>query len=179
MKVHLGCGDVLLPQYDLHVDQVRHPNIPKERFRQADLRSAWPFEDSTVDLFYASHLIEHLPDPVHTMNQAWHALKPGGLFDIIVPTTEGSAAWASPTHVSFWNRVTFDSFIKGHSFRERFAASYGIKAAFQIVTENIKEFSLVYPTCQITAEQGQGRPSISRPYKTVFSHLFICLKAVK
>ena len=74
---------------------------------QADLNDRWPFEDASIGVLRASHLIEHLRDPIHTMNEAHRVLVPGGWFLIDVPSTDGRGAFQDPTHVSFWNENSF------------------------------------------------------------------------
>lgn len=69
----------------------------------ADLNEPWPFEDNSVGVIRASHLFEHLKDPIHTMNEAFRVLAPGGWLLIEVPSTDGRGAFQDPTHVSFWN----------------------------------------------------------------------------
>jgi glycosyltransferase involved in cell wall biosynthesis len=73
----------------------------------ADLNARWPFEDGTVGVIRAYDAVEHLRDPVHTMNEAHRVLAHGGLFLINVPSTDGRGAWCDPTHVSFWNSRSF------------------------------------------------------------------------
>jgi len=74
---------------------------------QCDLRERWPFEDSTVGVINATDIIEHLPDPIHTMNELYRVLAPGGWAFINVPSSDGRGAWQDPTHVSFWNENSF------------------------------------------------------------------------
>lgn len=73
----------------------------------ADLRERWPFEDDSVGVIIANDLIEHLPDPIHTMKEAYRVLAHGGLFLISVPSTDGRGAFQDPTHISFWNENSF------------------------------------------------------------------------
>lgn len=69
----------------------------------ADLNKPWPFKDNSVGVIRASHIFEHLKDPVHTMNEAFRVLAPGGWLLMEVPSTDGRGAFQDPTHVSFWN----------------------------------------------------------------------------
>lgn len=69
----------------------------------ANLEERWPFEDNSVGVLRASHIFEHLKDPIHTMNEAFRVLAPGGWLFIEVPSTDGRGAFQDPTHVSFWN----------------------------------------------------------------------------
>lgn len=87
----------------------------------------WPTADGSVDAIRASHVMEHIPagdDRIAVMNEAHRVLRPGGVFEIIVPLMVGTwHAIADPTHVSFWVKESF------HYFDGLFAANadYGIR----------------------------------------------------
>ena len=66
-----------------------------------------PLEDNTVCVVNASHIIEHLRDPIRTMREIHRVLAHGGWAMIEVPSTDGRGAWQDPTHVSFWNEHSF------------------------------------------------------------------------
>jgi len=68
-----------------------------------DLNKKWPFKDNSVGVIKASHIFEHLKNPIHTMNEAYRVLAPGGWLFIEVPSTDGRGAYQDPTHISFWN----------------------------------------------------------------------------
>jgi SAM-dependent methyltransferase len=130
-KLNLGCCDRKLDGYvgvDLHpgpaVDVV------------ADLSKPWPWADESVAAILAHDVIEHLPDKIRTMNEAWRVLKTGGTAEIVVPTTDGPGAFQDPTHVSFWHRNTFWYFEARNLYRERFAGPYGIQARFKVLSED-------------------------------------------
>jgi len=99
-----------------------------------DLRGPWPWPDSSIEAIRAFDILEHLPDKIHTMNEAWRVLKPGGRFDIEVPTTDGRGAFQDPTHVSYWNRNSFMYYEHGNPHLTRFRASYGVRCAFRVVS---------------------------------------------
>ncbi len=134
MKLNLGCSDRHQAGF-LNVDICPPADLV------SDLREAWPWEDGSVDQVLAHDIIEHLPDQRHTMNELWRVLKPGGRAEIAVPTTDGPGAFQDPTHVSWWNRRSFLYYQAGCPYRERFAAAYGIRAAFRVVSERLE------PTC--------------------------------
>lgn len=73
----------------------------------ADLNEGIPLEDNSVGVINASHIIEHLKDPIKTMREIHRVLNHGGWVFIEVPSTEGNGAWSDPTHVSFWNEDSF------------------------------------------------------------------------
>lgn len=68
-----------------------------------DLEKPWPWADESVDHILAEDIFEHLHDPFHSMNEAWRVLKPGGVLNLRLPSTDGRGAFQDPTHVSFWN----------------------------------------------------------------------------
>jgi SAM-dependent methyltransferase len=66
-----------------------------------------PLVDNSVGVLNASHVIEHLKDPIHTMREIHRVLCHGGWAMIEVPSTDGRGAWMDPTHVSYWNENSF------------------------------------------------------------------------
>lgn len=70
-------------------------------------KKKWPFKESSVGVVRASHIFEHLKDPINTMNECYRILAPGGWLFIDVPSTDGKGAWCDPTHISFWNESSF------------------------------------------------------------------------
>jgi hypothetical protein len=132
VKLNLGCCDAPLAGF-VNVDRVAGPGVDV----LVDLRNPWPCADDSVDHIRAWDVIEHLPDKIHTMNEIWRVLAPGGTAEIVVPTTDGSGAFQDPTHTSFWNRRSFLYYEAGNPYRERFARHYGIKAKFRTLSERM------------------------------------------
>jgi glycosyltransferase involved in cell wall biosynthesis len=130
MKLNLGCCDAPVSDF-VNVDLVAGPAVNQV----ADLRLPWPWSDDSIEYIRAWDIIEHLPDKIMTMNEIYRVLAPGGQAEIAVPTTDGSGAFQDPTHVSFWNRRSFLYYEAGNPYRERFAASYGVRAKFRTVWE--------------------------------------------
>ena len=77
-----------------------------------NLDNGIPLEDNSVGVLNASHVIEHLKDPIKTMGEIHRVLAHGGWAFIEVPSTEGNGAWCDPTHVSFWNEDSFPYYTK-------------------------------------------------------------------
>ena len=97
----------------------------------ANLDEPWPFADDSVGVFRAHDIIEHLKNPVHTMNEAWRCLAHGGLLLIEVPSTDGRGAFQDPSHVSFWNSNSFLYYTREQ--QARYIRHLGLKAKFQLV----------------------------------------------
>jgi SAM-dependent methyltransferase len=129
--LNLGCSDDIKDGF-VNVDK----DPVDDRVLNVDLAVCWPWQDSTVDYILAKDCIEHLPDKIKTMNEAYRVLKPGGVFEVHVPTSDGRGAFQDPTHVSYWNRHSFWYFEDGNIYRERFANAYWISARFKVLKEN-------------------------------------------
>ncbi len=72
-----------------------------------NLEDGIPLKDNSVGVLNASHVIEHLKDPIKTMREIHRVLANGGWAFIEVPSTDGRGAWQDPTHVSYWNENSF------------------------------------------------------------------------
>lgn len=137
MKLNLGAADRHFDGY-VSVDWI----LPKQwkppiECQHADLtHPRWPWDDSSVDEILAFDIFEHLPNRILSMNESWRVLKLGGLLKIEVPNAvrDGGAGFVQdPTHVSPWCMNSFQYFENGSPAHARFAQSYGIKSAFDVV----------------------------------------------
>lgn len=99
LKVDLGGG--LFPREGYMIIDQEGGDI------NCDLNEGIPLDDNSVGVINASHVIEHLKDPIKTMREIHRVLCHGGWAFIEVPSTEGNGAWCDPTHVSFWNEDSF------------------------------------------------------------------------
>jgi SAM-dependent methyltransferase len=126
MKLNLGCSDSLISGF-VNVD------IASPADQLADLRQPWPWPDSSVEFIRAHDILEHLPDKILTLNEAYRVLIPYGVMEMIVPTTDGRGAWQDPTHTSYWNVNSLMYLEVGNAHNTRFKDAYGIRHQFQIV----------------------------------------------
>ena len=72
-----------------------------------DLNEGIPLPDNSVGVLNAHHILEHLKDPIKSMQEIHRVLAPGGWAFIEVPSTDGRGAFQDPTHVSYWNQNSF------------------------------------------------------------------------
>lgn len=106
-----------------------------------------------MDEVAAHDIFEHLPDRIHTMNELWRVLKPGGRATIELPNAaRGAGQWQDPTHISQWCMNTFQYFQEGSFAVKRLAKSYGISARFKVVSLTEREYEdFREPVWKITA----------------------------
>lgn len=74
----------------------------------ADLESEWPFESHTVDTVIATHVLEHLSNPVHFFQEAARVIRPGGTLEVTVPL--GEDAKTDHDHEQEWRFCTPEQF---------------------------------------------------------------------
>jgi O-antigen biosynthesis protein len=98
-KIDLGGGIDSRPGY-ITIDQEGSDIV-------CDLNDGIPLPDNSVGVINASHVLEHLKDPLKSMKEIHRVLVHGGWAFIEVPSTDGRGAWQDPTHVSFWNENSF------------------------------------------------------------------------
>lgn len=108
-KLNVGCGRrpragwVNLDSQPLaHVDVV----ADLDRCRGAPL----PFADDTFEALFASHVLEHLHDPLGAMQELHRVARPGARFEIRVPHGASDEADLDPTHVKRYFPRSFQYF---------------------------------------------------------------------
>ena len=108
--LNLGCGKTCQPEH-FGIDITDAVGVDMV----ADLSNGIPIPDNTFDNVVAFDFVEHLmPNKnVMIMEEIYRVLKPGGVVQIIVPSTDGNnmGAFQDPTHYSFWNQMKFRYFM--------------------------------------------------------------------
>ena len=133
----------------------------------------WPFEDDSVDEAFSSHYVEHTPDLVAFMNEAYRVLKDGAQIRIVHPHLRSDRAFQDPTHTRFIPEATWYYFAK--DWREAnkldhypISADFGVEQMF---------YSGFYPAWETRAEQ--ARQFALQTYWNVAQDLVVDLKARK
>lgn len=82
--LNLGCGARIHPAWT-NVDFYPSPGVIP-----CDLLKGIPFADSSFDVVYHSHLLEHFPkkDAPQFIKECYRVLRPGGIIRIVVPDLE-------------------------------------------------------------------------------------------
>lgn len=87
LRLNVGCGHVALPDY-INVDRRELPGVDLVA-EVTDL----PFDESEVDEFFSSHVLEHFPQEQlrrQLLPNFLKILKPGGMFRAVVPDGQAS-----------------------------------------------------------------------------------------
>jgi len=85
LKLHLGCGRNRKAGW-VNID------LSDEADLHLDLREPLPFAENSASMIYSEHFLEHLEYPDQALNflkGSLRVLRPGGLFSVGVPDTEG------------------------------------------------------------------------------------------
>jgi SAM-dependent methyltransferase len=92
-----------------------------------------PFPDGSIDTIHSSHLVEHLPDPIASVQEWFRAIRVGGTIIIMVPSaflyerrlTVPPSRW-SPEHVRAFTPASLlaliESALKPNTYRVRHLA---------------------------------------------------------
>ncbi|MCK4260835.1 MAG: methyltransferase domain-containing protein [Halanaerobiales bacterium] len=105
-----------------------------------DLEKGLPFDDNSIDNYFAQHLLEHIYDLRFLMEEVWRTLKPKGIIEIVVPRQDSPSALKDPTHIRLFSDTSFDYWVPGIvKFRTPL-----IKAHFNILEKRIDESLHMY-----------------------------------
>jgi len=85
IKLHLACGERYIPGF-IHIDERFFPHIDY----QSDVSHLVAFKDNSVDLIYASHILEHFKrkEIKNVLKEWYRVLKKGGTLRLAVPDFE-------------------------------------------------------------------------------------------
>jgi len=87
--------------------------IPAERVHEASIEDRQAFPDGFFDRVIAVHVLEHLRNLPAAVEEISRLLRPGGVFDVVLPT-EGSLAYSVARKIS-----------AERMFKKRFGLDYG------------------------------------------------------
>ena len=174
--LNIGCGKTRLPN-SIGVDLV-HIDGFVDVVHNLDV-TPFPFENDFADEIHMYHVLEHLHDPLHKMEELHRILKPGGVLYLRVPHFSSMGAFTDITHIRPFGYLSFDCFEK--TIYQHF---YTTKE-FEILHREIRYLGL-YPNSGFYAQYIHGNqcPLIARPFvlalnflinlKPIFFERFLC-----
>ena len=82
LKLHLGCGPKFIPGFQ-HIDSTHYRHLS----HCADVSNLSFYQDSSVDLIYACHVLEHFGrhEFKGVLSEWYRVLKPSGILRLAVP----------------------------------------------------------------------------------------------
>lgn len=128
MKLHIGCGKTYMNDW---------VNIDSSKDVQTDLlfdvdkvspRKKLPYDDNSVEAILASHVFEHLQNPMKLLQELYRVATPDCILNIKVPHGASDGAWTDPTHVRPYYPTSFAYF--GQPCYEHYV-SYGYTADWE------------------------------------------------
>lgn len=87
MNINLACGGIYVTEVGwLNFDYVSRNSA----VQRANLLDRLPLANTTADLVYSSHFLEHIPreQVVPFLQECWRVLKPGGIIRLVLPDLE-------------------------------------------------------------------------------------------
>ena len=111
LSLDIGCGQNKR-QGAIGVD--RNANTAADVL--ADIDQGLPFLDATVSRVSLIHVIEHVGDIVHAVEEAHRVLTPGGRLHIETPHYSDASSFADPTHRWHLNSFSFRYFTEAGGF---------------------------------------------------------------
>lgn len=127
VKLHLGCGRNILPGF-LNLDVAPLPGVDIVFDLSQCQTKQIPLADNSVGEFLASHLLEHIREPLHLMQELYRVAAPGAKALFLTPYGSSDDAWEDPTHVRPYFLNSFQYFSQPANWR----ADYGYRGDWDV-----------------------------------------------
>lgn len=108
-KLHLGCGRNILEDW-INLDSIPLNGVDIVADLDNCKNTKLPFEDNSIDEFLATHLIEHLRNPLPFMEEIHRIAKQDAKAVFRVPYGASDDAFEDPTHVRQYFLNSFQYF---------------------------------------------------------------------
>ncbi len=168
-KLHLGCGRNIMPDW-VNLDLVEGPGVDILANLDECENTPLPFEDDTFDEIYASHLIEHIKNPLPLMQELHRVCVDGAKATFRCPHGSHDDAFEDPTHFRQYFAGSFMYFAQPTYWRADYAYKGDWQSeTIQLVVEGAKWRTLP-PQDLIFAVQN---------FRNVIVELIVVMRAVK
>ncbi len=129
-----------------------------------------PFDDDCIDEFHASHLIEHLKNPLPFMQELWRTAKRDAKAVFRVPYGSSDTAYEDPTHVRAYFMQSFDYFSQPAYWR----ADYGYSGDWQV-----EKIYLKVDKNRFAGKKIEEITFAVQNYRNIVKEMVVELKAIK
>lgn len=126
-RLHIGCGRTILDNW-VNLDCVSLPGVDVVLDLDNCGNVPLPFEDNSIDEFLASHVIEHIKNPLPMMQELHRVAKTGAKAVFRCPYGSSDDAFEDPTHVRQYFLNSFGYFSQPFYWR----ADYGYKGDWKV-----------------------------------------------
>lgn len=128
-KLHLGCGKTILPDW-INVDCVNSPGVDLVFDLDKCSTNPFPLPDNSIEVILASHLLEHIANPLPMMQELYRIAKPDAKATFYLPYGSSDDAFEDPTHVRPYFLNSFGYFSQPYYWR----ADYGYRGDWRVDT---------------------------------------------
>ncbi len=168
-KINLGCGRDILPGW-INLDKMKLSGVDTIADLDDCQTTPLPFDNDEIDEFLASHVIEHLHNPLAFMEEIHRIAKPNAKAVFRVPYGSSDDAFEDPTHVRQYFLKSFGFFSQPFYFR----ADYGYRGDW--LTEKI--------TLLVDAQNHQGKNAEQilfeiNTFRNIVREMIVELRAIK
>lgn len=168
-KVNLGCGRNIMPGW-INVDCVKLDGVDLVADFDKCADTPLKMESDSVDEFLASHLFEHLRNPLPFMQELHRIAKPGAKAVFHVPYGSSDDADEDPTHVRRCFLQTFGYFSQPYYWR----------ADYQYCGDwNTDRIQLVIPNKDYKGMNSDMLMAYIKERRNIVSEMIVHLTAVK
>lgn len=168
-KLNLGCGKNILSGW-MNLDKVALIGVDIIADLDDCNNTKLPFDNNEIDEFLASHVIEHLHNPLAFMEELHRIAKPNAKAVFRVPYGSSDDAFEDPTHVKQYFLKSFGFFSQPFYWK----ADYGYRGDW--LTEKIALLVDAYP------HQGKNAEQIMfeiNTFRNIVTEMIVELRAIK
>jgi SAM-dependent methyltransferase len=147
LRINIGCGATNMGEGWKHLDQHHYPHITHYVDLEKVGKKPLSFESDSVDVLYASHVLEHITNLLPLMEELYRIAKEGAVFIITVPHGSADSAYEDPTHVRhFFDKSPFyfgQSYYQGNKYN--YTADWKCEKIVNVLNDNLQgaEFTQV------------------------------------
>ena len=132
-RLHLGCGYNILKDW-INLDHYAGAGIDVVADLDQCNINPLPFENDSIDEFFAAHVFEHIRNPLPMMQELHRIARPGAKAIFVTPYGSSDDAFEDPTHVRQCFIHTFAYFSQPFLWR----ADYGYRGDWEIDVLQLK-----------------------------------------